>query len=54
MWEELLIHGIDESKIGDLFISSFIYISVIPVDPSCPAKRKYYWKDTFKSKTPWV
>ena len=54
MWEELLIYGIGESKMGDLSISLFIYIFMIPVDPSCPTKPEYYWIDTLETKAPMV
>ena len=46
------MYGIDDSKIGDLSISSFIYVSVISVDPSCPTKPEYYWIDNLETKAP--
>lgn len=46
------MYGIDDSKIGDLSISSFIYVSVISVEPSCPTKPEYYWIDNLETKAP--
>lgn len=44
------MYGIDDSKVGDLSISSFIYVSVISVDPCCPTIPEYYWIENLETK----